>query len=55
MLGTRRLAVPLIEEIMGALKATKEKSSKLYAAKTQSRHACNRLVGQADILEVSWH
>ena len=55
MLSASRLVIPLIEETMGALKATKEKSSKLYAAKTQSRHACNRLVGQAEILEVSWH
>ena len=49
------VAIPLIEEIMGRLKATRGKGSKLYAAKPESRHGCNRLVGLAEILGVGWH
>ena len=49
------LAIPLIEEMMGRLNATRDKGSKLYAAKPQNRHACNRLVGLAKILGVGWH
>ena len=50
---TRRLAIPLMEEIIGRLKTTRDKGSKLCAAK--SRHACNRWVGLAEILGFGWH
>ena len=49
------LAIPLIEEIMGRRKATRDKGAKLYAAKPESSHACNRSVGLAEILGVGWH
>ena len=53
------LPIPLIEEIIGLLKATREKGSKLYAANPQSRHTCKQpspgLVGLAEILGVGWH
>jgi hypothetical protein len=54
------LPIPLIEEIVGLLKAAREKGSKLCAAKPQSKHACKQpspaLVGLVDlILGAVWH
>jgi hypothetical protein len=54
------LPIPLIEEIIGLLKTTREKGSKLYAAKPQSRHAWEQpspgLDGLTDVIPGPvWH